>query len=516
MFFFSFQAHSSNQLGKTTVKDEKIFSMRLIGEPETLDWNIAHTMVETYLLMNLMEGLMTFDGLKPVASLAERWSKTDDGKTYTFYLKKGVKWSDGVELGANDFVYSWKRLLSPLTAASYAYFLFDIVGAEDFNKGKLKDFNKVGIKALDKYTLQVKLSHPVAYWIYIPTFWVTFPMRQDVIEKNGAYWTKPGRMLTLGPFTLEAYEPDSRIVLRANPNYHGKHGNIDKVIGLVVKDSSTAFKLYETNKLDFLTDIASTDLKSVKGRSDLKEFPYLKVVYLGLNLIKYPTNNMHLRRALSMAIDKSKIESILGGGQKRATTFVAKDLMGYSSEIGLPFDVKKAKSELALAGVSNTGESLTIELVIANWDKSILLAQFIQSELKKNLGINVIIQPFDHKTFRAQLDLKIYHMYITSWGADYPDPDNILSVFLSDSGNNRSSFKEEKKYDKPILEARLLQSGSEREKKYLQAQKVLLEDSAAVVPLYYEPNFALIKSRVKGLQINPLNNLYLRDVSVSK
>ncbi len=158
------------------------FNFRLTGDPETLDWNRAHTAMETFLLMNLMDGLVAFDSkLKVVPALAKTWTRSDDGKTYTFKLREDVKWEDGVRLTAKDFVHSWKRLLSPTTAASYAYLLFDIEGAENFNKGTLKDFGQVGIKAPDDFTFQVKLTRAVAHWIQIPTFWVTFPLREDVV-----------------------------------------------------------------------------------------------------------------------------------------------------------------------------------------------------------------------------------------------------------------------------------------------------------------------------------------------
>ena len=189
------------------IPEQQIFRMRLSGEPATLDWSLAHTMIETYVLMNLMEGLVAFDSsLKVVPALAKSWKVTEKGTRYTFQIRKNVKWSDGVELKAQDFVYSWKRLLSPVTAASYAYFLFDIVGAREFHSGKMTDFSKVGIKALNDHTFTVKLKYPVAYWKYIPSFWVTFPLRKDIVEKFGTAWAKPGAMQTVGPFTLHHYD----------------------------------------------------------------------------------------------------------------------------------------------------------------------------------------------------------------------------------------------------------------------------------------------------------------------
>lgn len=494
-------------------------SVRLIGEPETLDWNKAHTSVETYVLMNLMNGLVGFDSnMKVAPELAKNWRISPDGKTYTFHLRPGVKWSDGVPLKAKDFVYSWKRLLSPATAASYAYFLFDIQGAENFNKGKNKDFSSVGIKALDDLTLQVKLTRPMGHWIYVPTFWVTFPLRQDVVEKSGgavgmasSSWAAPGKMPTLGPFVLSAQEHDSKIVLKSNPSYYADKGNIDTIHFMIVKDDSTALTLYEADKLDFLTDISSIDLKRLAGRVDLKSFPYYKTGYVGYVVNRPPLDNVHVRRAISMALDKAQIGKILHGGQQPATSWVPPRMMSHSDNLGFPFDPAKAREELKQAG--GVDLSKPMEVVLPNWDKPLILAQYIQEQLKKNLGLDISIQQFDHKTFRAQVDLRVFPMFILSWSADYPDPDNFMSVFLANAGNNRLNWRN-KKYDELVLSARSTQDLRARERMYSEAQRLLLEEDAVILPLYYEPNMALVKPRVQGLELNPLNYLLLRKVSI--
>lgn len=490
------------------------FTFRIQGEPETLDWNRAHTPIETYLLMNLMEGLLTFDSQFKVApALAESWKISKDGKTYIFKLRPGVQWSDGVPLKAKDFIYSWKRLLSPLTAASYAYFLFDIEGAEAFNQGKLRDFNQVGVKAPDDHTLEIKLLRPMAHWIYIPTFWVTFPLREDVVEKHGSAWATPGRMVTLGPYTLVSHDLESKITLKAFAGYYGKRGNVDQAVGLIVKDDSTALTLYESGKLDFLIDISTLDLKRLAHNPELKAFPYLKTGYLGFVTDKYPVSNVRVRRAIAMAIDRSKLGEILHGGQKPAASFVPPPMMAASAKIGLPFDPVRAKAELQASGL-DLSKPLNLDIVLPNWDKPLTLAQFIQGQLKTHLGIQANLQPFDHKTFRAQLDLHAYPMFEASWSADYPDPDNFMSLFLGASGNNRTTWKSAK-YDELVIKGRGLRDAKEREKLYLQAQRILQEEDAVVLPLYYEPNMALVRSRVQGLELNPLNYLLLRKVTLA-
>jgi oligopeptide transport system substrate-binding protein len=490
---------------------DQVFTFRLPGDPETLDWNRAHTTVETWLLTNLMEGLVSHDSkMNVVPALSESWSKSADGKTYTFRLRKDVRWSDGVPMKAADFLYSWKRLLSPVTAASYAYILFDVAGAEDFYKGKTTDFSKVGISAPDDHTLEVRLANPVAHFIHIPTFWVTFPLRQDVVEKHGTSWSKPGRMVTLGPFELASYDLDSKITLTANPHYYGERGNVGKAVGLIVKEDSTALTLYEAGKIDLLADIPTIDLKRLEGRSDLRVFPYLKTGYLGFVVDQYPVSNDHLRRAMAMAIDKSKIGKFLHGGQKKADGFIPEGMMGFSPSIGKGFDAAAAKREFAQSGVK---PGTKIELVTANWEKNLTLAQFIQSELKKNIGLEVSIRSFDHKTFRAQIDLSSFPVFLLSWSADYPDPDNFLSVFLGASGNNRTKWKNAE-YDAKVMLARYNQNEAARKKLYDDAQKILVESDMPIVPLYNEPILALVSPRVKELSISALNYLKMGSIRI--
>jgi len=516
LFAFSFILNGIPSLAFfTPERNAKTFTLRLLGEPETLDWNRAHTPVESYLMTHLMEGLVSLGSdLKVEPALAESWQMSKDGKTYTFKLRQDVQWSDGVHLRAQDFVASWQRLLDPKTAAAYAYFLFSIEGAEDYNQGRNQDFAQVGVHALDDHTLQVKLSKPEAQWIYIPSFWVTFPMRKDVLERWGSSWDRPGRMVTLGPYVLAEHELESKIVLQANPRYYGKRGNVEKMVGLIISDDSTALKLYEGGRLDFLGDIPTMELKRLRQNSDLKILPYLKVVYMGLVTSRGPSSDLHLRRAIAMAIDKVKIGQILSGGQTPATSFVPPSVLGYSKKMGLAFNVKRAQEELKLAKL-HPGQSVPIEFLLPSRENSLLVAQFIQEELKKNLGLQITLQPFDNKTYRSKLEARATPQFLASWSADYPDPDNFISVFMSYSGNNRTTWKSSH-YDALALKAKHLLNRHDREREYFKLQRTLLEDEAVIVPLYYEPNPVLVKPRVRGLELNPINYLNIRRVELSE
>ena len=509
---FLFVGFGVGSLTLSEASQKSSVNFRIRDEPETLDWNKAHTSVEAYVLMNLMEGLVSFDGTAHIIpSLAESWNVSRDGKIYTFTLRKGVKWSDGVPLKAQDFVYSWKRLLSPLTAASYAYLLFDIERAEDFHSGKLQDFESVGIKALGEFTVQVKLTQPVAHWLNIPAFWPTFPLRQDSVEKFGASWSAPGAMVTVGPYSLVAHDQDSKIVMRTNPHYYGQKGNVGEVNALIVKDDAAAIRLYETGKLDILTDISAGEARKWNGKRDLRTFPQLKTAFLAFVTEKYPVSQVRLRKAIAMAIDKVKLSQILHGGETPATSFIPPGMMGYSKKIGLQYNPVQAKREFQAAGL-DTG-SISIDYVFPNWDKNQWVAQFIRDELKKNLGLQVRLQSLDNKAYRAQLDLQTHPFFDYTWTADYPDPDSFLSLFLSTSGNSHTGWRDGS-YDQIVQIARHSTDLKTRQDSYEKLQKTLLEDQAVIVPLYYEPNLALVSPRVKEFDLNPLDYLYLRRVSV--
>ncbi len=492
----------------------KKFTFRLRGEPETLDWNRAHTPKESNILLNIMEGLVTFDSNSRVMpALAASWTVSPDEKVYTFKLRPGVKWSDDVPLKAADFVYSWKRLLSPVTAAPYAYFLFDIEGAEAYSKGKLQDFNQVGVKALDESTLEVRLAHPLSYWINIPGFWVTFPLRQDVVEKFGNDWAKPGRMVTLGPYSVETHDIGARITLRANANYYGIRGNVDEIVGLIVRDDKLALTLYGMGKIDFLADLAAFKVTDPDQKADLRVFPRLKTQILGFSVDKYPLSNVKVRRAIGMAIDKRKIAGLLSGEEQAATTLVPPGLTGYSKTTGLAFNPTLAQAELKASGVLVSGD-LSVDYYYPGGDKSKAITDFVRDELKKNLGITVNLREMGNTNYQSQLDMQAFPLFRYSWSADYPDPDNFLSAYLSHSDNSHVNWKNPV-FDELVRSARSIKGIKEREKQYLLLQKILLEEGAVIVPLYYEPSLVLVHRRVKTFEFNSSGYLFLRRVNVS-
>ena len=491
----------------------KVLRIRTLGDPLTLDWNRAYTPVESILIRNLMEGLVSIGPkMTVVPATASHWDISKDGKTYTFHLRKDVKWSDGVPLKAQQYVDSWRRLLTPSFNASYAYLLDGVEGAREFHEGKLVSFAAVGVHALDDLTLQVRLRAPIAFWLWIPTFWSTFPIRQDLIDKTGPGWDKAGTLVTLGPFTYERYEPHHNIVLARNPGYYGKRGNVEQVYAALVEDENAAIGLYEDHQLDFITRLAVESGK-LKGRADFVRWPEARIMHLDFNPAQASVADVRVRRAIAMALDRGKLAHLLEGASGPATSFVTPGIMGYSPDAGFVFEPARARELLEKSGFSNL-RSTELELIVAGYNDDVLTANFIAEELHKYLGLNIKIQKLEPKQFYSPaVTLGGFAMLLNRWTADFPDPDNFFSIFLSQSGNNRVGWKDAA-YDEAVTAARTITNTGKREKAYRAVHKQLVEDGVIAVPLYYGRNCALVRYGIKGFAPTPTNSYLFKDFSL--
>ena len=448
--------------------------------------------------------------MKPQPELAEKLVVSKDQKTYTFTIRKNVKWSDGVPLKAQDFVESWKRLLTPATGAPYAYLLYDVVGAQDFNHHVTTDFSKVGVVAKDESTLVVTLNRPVAYFNFLAAFWPLFPIRKDLIDQYGAQWTRPGKMVTVGPFVLESYQLQNKIVLKANPHYWRARGNVTEVVAQIITDSATALNVFKAGGIQMMQDFSPDDLKMARPMPEFKTFPYLKTHYLAFRVKGSVMENVNLRLAIASAIDRKPIPSKLNGSQREASSFIPPKVVGYDSKLGVPYDVKRAKEYLAKSGFD---VSKPIQIVARNSEVPRIMTQYIQSELKKNLGLNVQIELYDHKVFRNLLTTQNTPMMLMVWAADYPDGDSFMGLFESNTGNNMTKFSNAK-YDEDIQKARQDWNTLKRDKLYKEAQDIVQVKEAAVIPLFYEENEALVNRKVKGFSISPIGYFFLKDLKV--
>ncbi|MBI3595711.1 MAG: peptide ABC transporter substrate-binding protein [Nitrospirae bacterium] len=494
---------------------EPTFRMTLSNEPPTLDWNLATDSVSFDVLINLMEGLTEYDEqLRPRPAVARSWEVSPDGRTYLFHLREDARWSDGKPVTAGDFEYSWKRLLNPQTAAEYAYFLYDIEGAEDYNTGKADRPDSVGVRALDDRTLQVRLRKPIVFFPSIVTFMVTFPMRRDIVEKFGERWTEPGPMVTDGPFVLDEWRHEYKLTLRPNPYYYGPRPALGKVVMFVVNETTTALTLYETGDLEMAT-LPPEAMATYRGKPKYFTAPLLRGYYYGFNVLKPPFTDPRIRRAFSMAIDRKEFPAILKRGEVPASFWLPPGMPYHNPAIGLPFDPEAARRLLAEAGYPAGRGFPTVTAAFNTSPENSLIAENLQAQWKRNLGVEVLLDNQEWKVYLKRLQTDPLPLFRLGWGADYPDPDNFLNLFTSTSGNNRTRWKNDR-YDALIRSAAADPDSAHRQKAYDEAQRILLEKDVVIMPLFVATQNWVVKPYVRGLQINALELLILKNVRLER
>ncbi|MGZ3651859.1 MAG: peptide ABC transporter substrate-binding protein [Bdellovibrionota bacterium] len=490
------------------------FSLRIFSEPPTLDWNLATDNVSITLLQNLMEGLSNYDSdLNVKPALASSWDISKDGKTYTYHLRKGVTWSDGAPLTAQHFWDSWERALNPKTASEYAYFLFDVVGGKDYAEGRLKDSSKLGIKVVDPQTFQVTLNKRASYFPNIPTFTVTYPIRKDLIEKYGNKWTEAGKLVTVGPFTLSEWKHDSKVVLSANAKYYGGKPKLETVNGYIVNEDTTAINMFESGKLQYVSRLPPVEIERLKASPAYRNGPFLRGYYYGFNIKKKPFDDIRVRQAFAYAVDRAQITSMLKGGQFPTASWVPKGMFGYEKSVGLDFNLAKAQKLLADAGYPEGKGFPPITFMFDTRDDHKMIAERLQAIWKKNLGVDLRAQNEDWKVYLNRLKADVPQMFRLGWGADYPDPDNFMALFTSYSGNNYTQWKSAE-YDKLIADAAGESSKPKRLALYKKAQVLLLEKDTVIIPLFVDALNVLVSPTVKGLKLNAMDLLQLKDVTI--
>lgn len=481
---------------------------RIHTEPPNLDWNLSADTISYPVIMSMMEGLLdtNSDG-KIEARLAESWQIAPDQKTYTFKIRGGAKWSDGVAVSAQNFVDAWQRVLDPKLVSTYSYFLFDVQGAEEYNKGQITDFAKVGVKAPDPGTLVVTLKKPVSYWIQLPSFYITFPVRKDLIDKHGDRWTEAGKLVTTGVYVPVKHERDSRILMDKNAHYWDAAITAKVPAHFefrVVKDDNTALALFDNKGLDLLREPPAQQIPQLKDRPEFLSQKYLRATYVGFNV---QDSDVKLRQALAYAIDRRELEKALGPIIRAQLSWVPEGLQGYGDEVGLPYNPELAKKLWAEV----KDKPAKLEYWFDTKERNRIVAEVLQSQWKKVLGADVQLQNQEWKVYLKQLASHSPPMFRMSWGADYQDADNFMSIFICKGGNNWTNFCDAR-YDELVRIGATSFDEQKRTAAYVEAQKILIQQKTAIVPLFSERNVFLVSQRVEGFRTNLMGSFMIRDI----
>jgi oligopeptide transport system substrate-binding protein len=461
------------------------------AEPESIDPAVVTGQLEGRLCYALFEGLLHFDRFgKPQPGIAESWDLSSDGKIYQFHLRANAKWSNGDSVTTNDFVRSWKRILSPETASEYAYLLYHIKNAQPFNEGTLKDFGAVGITAIDDRTFQVELEAPVPYFLDLCCFATLLPVHLPTVEKYGDDWIKPGKLVNNGPFLLKEWRLNYRMRLEKNPLYwDASHVALNTIDALPIDNSVTAYNFYASKVADLILDKGLTPpslIPELKTRPDFHAAPFLGNYFIRFNVTRKPLNDVRVRQAFAMVIDRDRIvQKITQAGEPPAYSFTPPGTAGgYQPPKMFGRNVQQARQLLADAGYPGGKGFPTVTYLYDSKKLNEDIAVEIQNMLADALGVHVELQKQEWKVWLNSLSRLDYDFARSSWVGDYNDPNTFIDCFVSDGGNNRTGWSS-KEYDDLVAAAALEPDNTKRSQIFQQAEDILLNQGTPICPLYY-------------------------------
>ena len=492
------------------------------AEPESIDPALITGQPDGRVANALFEGLTAFDAAaKPQPGVAERWDISPDGRIYTFHLRRDAKWSNGDPVTARDFLASWRRTLAPETASEYAYQLYYVRGAKDFNEGKVADFSQVGLRALDDFTLEVTLENPTPFFLDLTSFMTLLPVHIPTVERcerAGLNWTKPENIVSNGAFTLKEWRLFDRIRLVRNEHYWNKANVGMKSIDVLPSGRPmTAFNFYATGLADLMMDkgLAPTPLMNeLKQRPDFHSAPFLGNYFVRFNCLRKPFNDARVRLAFSLVIDKQLIvEKITRAGEVPAFSLVPPGTAGYEPPPGLTRECERARKLLAEAGYPDgRGFPVVYYLFKGDSDLDRDIAVELQGMFARELGVNIQLQQQEWKVYLASLTAIDYDLCRSTWVGDYADPNTFMDLFVTGGGNNRTGWSNAR-YDAAIDAATREIDPQKRFAIFRDAEKLLISEDAPICPLYYYVNVQFYDAtRLGGIESNLLDEHPLKDM----
>jgi len=495
--------------------EPKVLRWNLGADPRTLDPQLNAANDGGHVINNTFEGLMReLPGGKAEPAMAESYEISEDGKTYTFHLRD-AKWSDGQPVKAQDFEYAWKRALDPNLIpepSEYSFQLFYIKGGQDFFEGKASK-DDVAVKALDDKTLQVELIAPTPYFLELTGFYTYMPTRQDIVEKDPENWARtPELAVSNGPFKLVEYTMGDRLVLEKNPEYwNADKVKIDRIEAPMIVEDSTALTAYEAGDLDVLHNVPNQEIPRLKAE-DPTFYIRAKVgtYYYNFNVQKKPFDDVRVRRALTLAIDRTAIvEKVTQAGEIPATGFTppglfddqGRDFRKTNGDFGIDpkaAKVEEAKALLAEAGYPDGEGFPTFELLYNTNEGHKAIAEAIQEMWKQNLGINATLQNQDWAVFQDNRMNGNFEVARGGWIGDYLDPMTMLDLFTSYSPLNDPHWYNDE-FDALIEKAKVT-TGAERSQALYDAEKMMM-DAQIVAPVYHYVDKLAVKEYVKDVEM---------------
>ncbi len=495
----------------TNKKAEKQLTVQIGPNPETIDPALNSAVDGGNMILHTFECLLAYDqDGKIVGGQAEKWEQSEDGLTWTFTLRDGLKWSDGTDITAEDFVYSWQRVCDPKTAAPYAETVLGMV--EGYDKAIAGEVEALGVKAVDAKTLEVKLSAPCTFFDSLAAFATLSPVQKKTIEENGDAWaTKAETYVSNGAFTVTEWVPDSHIIVSKNENYWNKDAiKLDSIKFVLMEDANAAYSAYKNGDVLMIKDVPTEEIPSLEGNDEFKVETICGTYYISLNDAKAPFDNVNIRKALSLAIDRAYVAGeIMQGTYQPAYNFMGP---GWADPVGGEFmananggktyisedyeaNLAEAKKLMEAEGYSaDNMMKFTYSTNDAGYHKAV--AEYLQ-QAWKDIYVDVKVEVVEWSSFTPMRRQGQYDASRNGWVADYFDPSNMLDLLYSTNGNNDGKF-EDAQYDAAMETSRTTVDAEARSAALHQAEDVLME-KAACIPVAYYTDFWLQSPKITGM-----------------
>ena len=477
------------------------------ANPQSLDPTQITGVPEHRIYMALFEGLVSEDPktCKAIPGVAESWTYSNNNSVITFKIRQGITWSDGTPITAQTIVDSWLYHLNPTTASNYAYMMGMVVkGAEEYNTGTGRP-EDVGIRAVDNNTFEVTLIGPVPYALDMMSHYAFSPLPMHAIQRYGANWTRPENFVGNGPFVLQEYTPNSRVVVTPNDRYWNKANvYLTKITFLPIDDQNTAHQGFLNGEIDWSTGIPLAQIDQVKLHKDYQVSPQLGTYYFLINNRDFPAlADVRVRKALSMGFDRQElIDKVIKGGQLPALG-LSPPMGDYQPALGPGYNVTEAKRLLAEAGYPNGQGLPTFEIVYNTLDAHRIIGEYLQEAWKNNLGINTDLVNMEWATYLDYRKTPNMQIARAGWIADYQDPQNFLDLLYSTSGNNDGKYNNPE-YDNLINQISSMPDGPDRNKLMYQAEEIAIARDQAMIPIYWYVSQNMIDlSKWDGWYSNP-------------
>ena len=492
-------------------------------EPQGLDPHVVTGVPESHLLSALFEGLAVKNPytLEPEPGVAESWDFSEDGRVITFHLRENAKGSNGDPMTAEDYVWSWRRALDPAMGNLYSYMLFPVVNAEAYSKGKITDPEKIGVRALDPHTLEVTLMEPTPYFLQLMDHYSTFAVHRATIEKFGkstdrfTKWTRAKNIVSNGPFKLMDWQLNRRIVVEKSDTYWDADTvKLNGVIFYPTENAVSEERMYRVGQLHYTQTIP---LEKIKVYEAQENSPFVRAPYLGtyfylFNTTRPPVDDLRVRRALSMAVDRETLTAtVLKKANTPAYSITPPGTLGYQPPKLFDYDVEAARKLLAEAGYPNGEGWPGIEIKYNTSENHRKIAVALQQMWKEALNIEITISNEEWKVYLDSVTQMNFQISRRGWIGDYVDPNNFLDMYLTGGGNNNTGFSDPR-YDKMIKEtAPKAKTQEERFAIFYEAETLLMEQMP-ILPIYTYSSQHLIHPSVKGLPSNLMDSLNLKYV----